>query len=72
VTAERNIVSLMLSRTFHASTIGRAASMRRLRRRSAANGRLFCSTNGCASFLEIQVEAGVARCPVCGFSRRLD
>jgi len=46
--------------------------MRRLRRRSAGNQRLFCSTNGCASFLELDVERGMATCPVCGFRRRLN
>jgi hypothetical protein len=62
----------MLTRTFHSTVVGRSASMRRLRRRSATNQRLFCSTNGCASFLELDVERGVATCPVCGFHRRLD
>ena len=47
--------------------------MRRLRRRtSATSGRLFCSTNGCASFLEIDVDGHQATCPVCGFRRRLN
>ena len=48
--------------------------MRRLRRRShkaqAAN-RLFCGTNGCASLLEADSTAGVARCSICGYTRRL-
>ncbi len=47
--------------------------MRRMRRRThAANtgGRLFCGTNGCASFLEIDQETGVATCHICGFVRR--
>jgi hypothetical protein len=47
--------------------------MRRLRRRTtSATGRLFCSTNGCASFLEIDVDGLQATCPVCGFRRRLN
>jgi hypothetical protein len=62
----------MLSRTRYASVVGRAASMRRLRRRTNANHPPYCPTNGCASFLEIRPEAGVAVCPVCGFQRRLD
>jgi len=62
----------MLSRTLHTTTIGRAASSRRLRRRQATTGRLFCSTNGCASFLEVDVEGHQATCPVCGFRRRLN
>jgi len=47
--------------------------MRRLRRRSAGTSqRLFCSTNGCASFLELDTERGMATCPICGFQRRLN
>jgi hypothetical protein len=46
--------------------------MRRLRRRSAGSQRVFCSTNGCASFLELDVERGMATCPVCGYQRRLN
>ena len=45
--------------------------MRRLRRRASAASRLYCSTNGCTSFLEIDAEAGVARCHVCGLVRRI-
>jgi hypothetical protein len=42
-----------------------------MRRRSQAT-RLYCRTNGCASILEIHPEGGIASCPVCGYSRRLD
>jgi hypothetical protein len=42
-----------------------------MRRRSMAT-KLYCRTNGCTSFLELHPERGVAVCPVCGFSRRLD
>jgi hypothetical protein len=48
--------------------------MRRMRRRSSAaggNGRLFCSTNGCPSFLEIDPETGLATCHICGYVRRV-
>jgi hypothetical protein len=45
--------------------------MRRLRRRATAATRLYCSTNGCTSFLEIDTESGVAHCIVCGLVRRL-
>ena len=61
----------MLSRSLHTSTIGRAASARRLRRRQVGVLRLYCATNGCASFLEPDVEANQAVCPVCGYRRRL-
>jgi len=61
----------MLSRSLHTSAVGRAASMRRLRRRVATSPRLFCSTNGCASFLEVDLDGHEAVCPVCGYRRRL-
>jgi hypothetical protein len=46
--------------------------MRRLRRRQATTSRLFCSTNGCASFLEVDLDGHQAVCPVCGLRRRLN
>ena len=61
----------MLSRTHQSSMNGRSASMRRMRRRSLAI-RLYCRTNGCTSFLELHPEQGIATCPVCGYSRKLD
>jgi hypothetical protein len=61
----------MLSRTYQSSIVGRSASIRRQRRRSMAL-KLYCRTNGCASILELHPEGGIASCPVCGFSRRID
>ncbi len=62
----------MLSRSSNVTTgfSGRATAMRRQRRRTA-NARLFCGTNGCASFLVLDPETGIATCPICGFKRRL-
>lgn len=62
----------MLSRSLHTSAVGRAASMRRLRRRVATTPRLFCSTNGCASFLVVDPDGHEAICPVCGYRRHLN
>jgi hypothetical protein len=64
----------MLSR--HAATptnlSQRASAMRRQRRRSSAGStRLYCSTNGCTSFLELDPQTGVATCAICGYTRRL-
>jgi len=42
-----------------------------MRRRTMAT-RLYCRTNGCTSFLELQPERGQAVCAVCGYTRRLD
>lgn len=63
--------SIVLTRATTTNLSYRAASIRRLRRRVATAGRFFCSTNGCASFLELDSERGIATCPVCGFQRRL-
>jgi len=61
----------MLSRSQYSSTIGRSAAMRRLRRRVSTTPRLFCSTNGCASFLVIDADGHEATCPICGYRRHL-
>ena len=44
--------------------------MRRMRRRANAATRIFCGTNGCPSFLEVDAETGLATCPICGYVRR--
>lgn len=61
----------MLSRHAANAAASRASSMRRMRRRAVAASRLYCSTNGCTSFLVVDEAAGVARCEICGYSRRL-
>jgi hypothetical protein len=63
----------MMSRTATATYAGRASSMRRLRRRATAanaDGRPFCRTNGCPSFLELDRSTGIATCPVCAATQR--
>jgi hypothetical protein len=60
----------MTSRTLTTSVAGRARSMRRQRRRTAAAGRAYCRTNGCTSFLQVDPTTGVARCEICGYTRR--
>jgi hypothetical protein len=32
---------------------------------------MYCGTNGCATFLTIDPEHGVATCPICGYTRHL-
>jgi len=61
----------MTSRTLTTAVAGRTSSMRRLRRRAAAAPALYCRTNGCASFLDLDPATGVATCAICGFRRRL-
>jgi hypothetical protein len=58
----------MLTRTYQSSVVGRSASIRRMRRRSQATTKLYCRTNGCTSFLELQPERGIAVCPVCAYT----
>jgi hypothetical protein len=50
---------------------GRAAADRRRHRRVLSDPRLYCATNGCASFLEVDPITGLASCAICGFSRQL-
>ena len=59
----------MLTRTHHSSVVGRSASIRRMRRRSLST-KLYCRTNGCTSFLEVDATTCVASCPICGYVRR--
>lgn len=61
----------MLSRSSTSAVAYRASSMRRMRRRAAQAYRLYCGTNGCASFLVIDETSGTAHCEICGYSRRL-
>lgn len=44
----------------------RSGSSRRIRRLSQ---RLYCTTNGCTTFLEIDRGHAIALCPVCGATR---
>jgi hypothetical protein len=62
----------MLSRATTSAVAYRASSMRRMRRRSSQATRLYCSTNGCTSFLVIDEPGDVARCEICGYTRHLN
>jgi hypothetical protein len=42
-----------------------------MRRRAVAATRLYCSTNGCTSFLVIDDSGSTAHCEICGYTRRL-
>jgi hypothetical protein len=61
----------MQARSVNLSLPNRASSARRLRRRATAAGRLYCSTNGCTSYLEEDARTGTASCQICGYVRRL-
>lgn len=60
----------MSTRTMRARALPlRSDASRRIRRLSQ---RLFCRTNGCTTYLEVDRSRGMATCPVCGYSRLLD
>jgi len=61
----------MLSRSPNtpAALSRRAEAQRRMRRLAA--DRLFCSTNGCTTFLVPDEEGRLAVCPICGLKRRM-
>lgn len=74
--SEKAINVPMMTRSSTVAVTGRATAMRRLRRRSALTGssaaetRMFCRTNGCPSFLEVDATTGRAVCPICGYTPR--
>jgi hypothetical protein len=61
----------VLNRTMTSSMAGRASAIKRMRRRASAARAPYCATNGCASILDVDARTGVARCRVCGYSRRV-
>ena len=62
----------MLTRATTNAVAHRASSMRRMRRRVVNANRLYCSTNGCTSFLVVDEIGQVAHCEICGYTRRLN
>ncbi len=61
----------MLSRATSNAVAYRATSIRRMRRRVVNANRLYCSTNGCTSFLVVDERTGIAHCEICGYTRRV-
>ena len=67
---------LMMTRSTTSAVVGRASSMRRLRRRThsayaAGETRTFCRTNGCPSFLEADPTTAILTCPICAYTPRV-
>ena len=54
----------------HPAVMSQRASARRRVRRSS-NGRMFCSTNGCATLMQPDNTGRLAVCPICGARRLL-
>jgi len=46
--------------------------MRRRSTAAAVNSKLFCGTNGCPSFLELDPRTGIATCSICGLVRPIN
>jgi hypothetical protein len=61
----------MQTRTFNHSNFSQRASARRRIRRTAGAHKLYCPTNGCATFLQPDADRHTATCPVCGVSRTI-
>lgn len=60
----------MLSRTPNTpGALGQRAVAQRRLRRSAAGRRLFCTTNGCTTIMDIDMSGTVATCHICGNQR---
>jgi len=62
---------MMSTRTLRTASAMSARTMSTRRIRRTNHNRLFCSTNGCASFLQLDQTSGIATCPVCGLERRV-
>jgi transcription initiation factor IIE alpha subunit len=62
----------MQTRTFNHSGFGQRASARRRIRRMADTHRLYCRTNGCTTYLQLDQLTHTATCPVCGASRTVN
>ena len=59
----------MQTRTLNHSGFGQRASARRRIRRMSGSHRLYCTTNGCTTYLQHDPLTHTATCPVCGASR---
>lgn len=65
----------MISRSTNTLTsiTQRQASMRRLQyQQRATTARLYCRTNGCTTFMNLDSLTGTATCPICGARRQVD
>ena len=60
----------MMSHTMRTNAVltSRASATRRVARRISPS-RLYCGTNGCTTYLDLDQRSGVASCPICGFRR---
>jgi hypothetical protein len=61
----------MLSRSFNSAGMSQRSAAQRRLRRSAAARRLFCSTNGCTTYMLPDTSGNTATCPICGAQRHI-
>jgi len=61
----------MQTRSFNNSTFSQRASARRRLRRTTGSHRLYCTTNGCTTYLQPDLLTHTATCPICGASRTI-
>lgn len=62
----------MQTRTYsHTTSLAQGASARRRIRRTNSANSLYCRTNGCTTYLELDASGRSARCPVCGANRTI-
>lgn len=66
----QKVRSSMQPRSNFSSANFGASARRRIRRSNVAN-RLFCSTNGCATYLQPDESGTSATCPICGARRTI-
>lgn len=61
---------MLNTRSFSTSSLSQRAGARRRVRRSSgtANQSLYCRTNGCTTYMELDA-TGRATCPICGARR---
>jgi hypothetical protein len=68
-------IDAMISRntTTLNSITQRQIAMRRLQHQQrSVTARLYCRTNGCTTFMNLDAPTGIASCPICGARRRVD
>ena len=61
----------MQARSHTTHNFSQHASARRRIRRTSAGYRLFCTTNGCATYMQPDPAGMSAICPICGARRTL-
>lgn len=59
----------MQTRSLNHSSFSQRASARRRIRRTAGSHRLYCTTNGCTTYMQPDALTHSVSCPICGATR---